>query len=427
MQTTPFLLFFVCLVLAAGVAAAYVPLSALAILLLSLAASAAIFYFSAPRGPREKPGAVTERSELASITSILEDALIAYDENFIVLFWNHAAEKLFGLESKEVVGTQLKPQDAENPKRRVLAQVVFPSLAPRMIPRSNAGAFPQVVDVAIDDPQLELRVITAPVSRVGDVPRGFLKIVKNRTREVALLKSKNEFISVASHQLRTPMNEILWALQAIHGNESLSPDAKELSERALHSAEQLVSLVDDILNITRIEEGRFGYSFESADIVEFLGKTSGNILPQAERAGVKLYFDQPKDKLPKVMIDEKKLSMAMNNLLENAIRYNVEHGEVVLGVKKVEDQPFIEVNVKDTGIGIPPGEVNRLFTKFFRADNAVRLAPDGSGLGLYITQNVVRAHGGQMRVESELNRGSTFSFTLPTDPSMVPSGEVALE
>ena len=416
-----------CLVLAAGVAAAYVPLSAFAILLLSLAASAAIFYFSVPRGPREEPKTETGQGELASITSILEDALISYDANFVVLFWNSAAEKLFGLEAKEVVGTQLKPQDAEDPKRRVLAQVVFPSLAPRMIPRSNAGAFPQVVDVAIDDPELELRVITAPSSQGKGAPRGFLKIVKNRTREVALLKSKNEFISVASHQLRTPMNEILWALQAIYGNEALPPDARELSERALHSAEQLVSLIDDILNITRIEEGRFGYSFESADITEFLGKISGSILPQAERAGVKLYFDQPKDKLPKVMIDGKKLSMAVNNLLENAIRYNVERGEVVLGVKKVEGQPFIEVSVKDTGIGIPPGEVNRLFTKFFRAENAVRLAPDGSGLGLYITQNVVRAHGGQMRVESELNRGSTFSFTLPTDPSMVPSGEVALE
>ena len=146
------------------------------------------------------------------------------------------------------------------------------------------------------------------------MPRGFLKIVKNRTREVALLKSKNEFISVASHQLRTPMNEILWALQAIYGNEALPPDARELSERALRSAEQLVSLIDDILNITRIEEGRFGYAFESADIAEFLGKISGGVLPQAERAGVKLYFDQPKDKLPKVMIDEKKLSMLMSFL-----------------------------------------------------------------------------------------------------------------
>jgi signal transduction histidine kinase len=418
-----FLLFLLFVLLIAGIAFAYIPFPTLAIVFVLLIASATVFYFSLSRAEVIHNTNGTAQSGLASITGILEDALIAYNDSFTVLFVNFAAEKLFLLEAKEIVGTQIRPQDAENPRRRLLAQVIFPSLAPKMIPRTAAGVSPQVVDVTTEDPALELRVTTARTHE-GD---GFLKIIRNRTREVALIKSKNEFVAVASHQLRTPTNEILWALQAVNNDVALTSETKTLAEGALHSAEQLATLIDDILNAARIEEGRFGYAFTSADIIDFLAKISGEILPQAEREGIKLYFDRPKEALPRVMIDDKKLAMVVTNLLENAIKYNVDGGEVILAVKKQSEGPFVEVSIKDTGIGIPAEGVEKLFSKFFRAQNAVKSVPDGTGLGLFIAQNIVRAHGGQMRAESELNRGSTFSFTLPTDPSLVPTGEMALE
>ncbi len=100
---------------------------------------------------------------------------------------------------------------------------------------------------------------------------------------------------------------------------------------------------------------------------------------------------------------------------------------MIVSVKKLTDAPYVEISVRDTGIGIPPEEVQKLFVKFFRASNALKFATEGSGLGLYIAQNIVRAHGGSMRVESELGRGSIFSFTLPTDYSLIPPKEVPLE
>ena len=119
--------------------------------------------------------------------------------------------------------------------------------------------------------------------------------------------------------------------------------------------------------------------------------------------------------------------MVLSNLVDNAIRYNVPNGQIVVTLEKVADQPYVEVRVKDTGIGLPAEEMEKLFSKFFRASNAVKFQADGSGLGLYIARNIIQAHGGQIWAESELNRGTTVHFTIPTDPSLVPQKEVALE
>jgi signal transduction histidine kinase len=125
------------------------------------------------------------------------------------------------------------------------------------------------------------------------------------------------------------------------------------------------------------------------------------------------------------MIDSKQLSIALVNILENAIRYNVQNGEVIVRVDPVPGKPFVRVSVKDTGIGIPSEAMAKLFKKFFRADNAVQSATEGSGLGLYIAKNIIQAHGGEIGAESELGRGTTMSFTLPTDPNLVPKRNVA--
>jgi two-component system sensor histidine kinase VicK len=109
------------------------------------------------------------------------------------------------------------------------------------------------------------------------------------------------------------------------------------------------------------------------------------------------------------------------NLLENAIRYNIDNGEVFVRVDHVEGKPFVQVSVRDTGIGIPPEAIDKLFKKFFRADNATQSQTEGSGLGLYISKNIVNAHGGELWAESELGRGTIMRFTLPTDSSLVPS------
>jgi signal transduction histidine kinase len=144
-------------------------------------------------------------------------------------------------------------------------------------------------------------------------------------------------------------------------------------------------------------------------------------MPQVQHAGLKLYFERPQEALPPVTIDAQKLSMVLGNLADNAVRYNVQSGQITVRARRNEDSRFAEVSVKDSGIGIPLDEINSIFSKFFRASNAVKFKTDGSGLGLWIARNIVRAHGGEMWAESEVNRGTTFFFTLPVDPTITPT------
>ena len=392
-----------------------------------LLASGAAFFVGVYRTAQAERKNSAERSEFKNIIFNLEDALVVYDESFEILFFNPAAEKLFKTNSDLVLGRQLQPQDIEKPAFRLLVQIIFPSLAPSVVSRSKAGEYPQIVDLSFTEPTLELRVTTSPINDDSGKLLGFVKIIHDRTRELSLIKSKNEFLTVASHQLRTPVTDITWAVEELSKDATLNENSRSLVENTKIATRELLKIIEDLLNIARIEEGHFGYHFESADIVEFVNKILAQVAPIARKSGIKVYFDRPKESLPVVTIDFQKLSLALDNLLGNAIRYNVENGEVIVKVDKVLNQPFLEVSVKDTGIGIPADDISKLFGKFFRAENALKSQTAGSGLGLYIAKNIIQSHGGRVWAESELNRGSVFHFTLPTDPRLIPQHEVATE
>lgn len=415
------------LVVGATLDVIYVPLPfAIAGVAILIAAGVVVFIMNYRALAAERGGRV-EANELKDIILNLDDALVVYNQNFRIKFFNPAAEKLFRLTAASVVGQELQPKDAGRPDRRLLAQVLFPSLAPTLVPRTKAGDYPQVADLSFVDPTLELRVTTTPIVEEGGKLYGFMKIVRDRTRELMLLRAKTEFISVASHQLRTPINEVRWAVELLTQDKGLSEESHSIAERTLASATSLAALVDNLLDTARIEEGRFGYSFVPTNLVDLLGSFLGTVMPQVERAGLKLYFDRPDAPLPQAYVDSQKLSMVMANLMDNAVRYNVKNGTIIVKIGPATAGPFLEISMKDTGIGVPAEQVTKLFTKFFRGDNAAKAQAGGTGLGLYIARNVIQAHGGQMWMESELNRGSTVHFILPTDPTLVPSKEVTLE
>ena len=382
----------------------------------------AIAIYRAAKAMRES---TIERNELKSILFGLEDAVVVYDRNFRVIFFNPAAEKLFKLGSRNMADKELRPQDVDEVELQLLIQVIFPSLAPGVVARTPAGEYPQIADVSFVDPNLELRVLTAPMSDEKGGLLGFMKVIRDRTRELGVIRSKTEFLTVASHQLRTPLTEVRWALESLAGEAGSSDTGKTILEGALTGTRSLLKIVEDLLNIARIEEGRFGYNFEETDIAEFISSALAEISPMARHAGVKVYFDQPKGALPRAVIDKEKFSLVLNNLLENAVRYNVENGQVVVRISELKNQPFLQISVEDTGIGIPEGGIEKLFTKFYRAENALKSQTEGSGLGLYIARNIIRAHGGKIWAESEVGRGTTIHFTLPTDPNLVPKHEAA--
>jgi signal transduction histidine kinase len=380
--------------------------------------------FSNNSGGATDPGMALDDHELRSILASIDDVLTVYDQNFKIVFFNAHAEKLFNITAKSALGHVLSARDVENPAWRILAQVVFPSLAPRVLIRSKEEDAAQVADVSFTEPELELRVTTVPVLDANKNPLAFTKIIRDRTALVAALRAKDEFVTVASHQLRGPATDISWALQSLSQVSELNDTNKMIVTAAVTASQNLLRRIEGLLNIAKMEDGQFGYQFEDADIVDYVGTILADVLPAARKAGVKIYFDRPTEPMPHVMIDPKRLQLAVVNLLENAIRYNVENGEVTVKIDKMADKPFVVVSVKDTGIGVPADAIGKLFTKFYRADNAVKSQTEGSGLGLYISKGIITAHGGQIWAESELNRGTTISFTLPTDPALVPKHEV---
>lgn len=364
-----------------------------------------------------------ERNQLKSIIFNLSDGVIAYDPNFKILIFNRAAEEIFNLKSEKIINNYFSPEKAQETSLKLLTQVIFPSLAPVVVRQSSPGIYPQIIDLSFDEPGIELRVSTDKIFDSHGQLLGFVKIIHDRTREVELLRSKTEFIGVASHQLRTPLTGLHWALESLN-KQSLEDSSKDLVDMALSASSKLLKTVNDLLDVSKIEEGKFGYKFENIDIIKFIEDIIESIKDFARQFGVKIYFQKPEEQQIIVSIDSQKLSMVFSNLLDNAIKYNVQNGQIIISLEKTKEQPYIQISIKDTGVGIPPDQFDKLFTKFFRAENVERISTEGTGLGLYIAKNIIKRHGGEIWVESELNRGSVFYFTLPLDPNLIPAKEI---
>ncbi len=361
-----------------------------------------------------------ERNQIRSIIAGLQDGLIAYDPDFKVIIFNKVAEKIFKIPAKKILGKTLTPALSKQPEYQILIQTVFPSLAPAVKPVTSPDSWPSIVEISFKS--LELRVATSKITDPSGRLLGFFKVIRDQTRIKRLIKAKGEFVTIAAHQLRTPLGEIKWGLESLVEAENLTEDQKIMLEEALNIANHLLKIVADLLTTSRIEEGKFGYKFKKVDIVRFVQDILISAKPLAKEFEVKLFFEAPKEPIPLLKIDPDKLGLALSNLIDNGIRYNTPGGRLVVRIKKLKQKPFIQLSVEDTGIGIPKQDVDRLFTKFFRASNVKEIK--GSGLGLYLTKNIIENHGGEIWVESILGRGTTFYFTLPTEESLIPTTEI---
>lgn len=362
---------------------------------------------------------------LESIVTNLEDAVIAYNNDFKILIFNAAAEKIFGLSKSQVLGQVIGPQKAGERGYQTLVQTLFPSLAPTVVRNSEPNQYPQILDISFDSPSRELRVSTDRILDTSGNLMGFVKVVRDRTRESEIVRSKSDFVSVAAHQLRTPLTAINWTLEGLNKSQSISDSDKVLIQHGLQATANLLKTANDLLNTAEIEGGRFGYNYAEVDIIKFIDEILANAQIVAKEYGLQVFFDKGGFNELKLMIDKSRLGLAISNLIDNAMKYNSQGGSVTVRIKSVPQKPYIKITVEDTGIGILATDIDKIFTKFYRAPNAQRVKADGTGLGLYITRNIIRQHGGEIGVESTLGRGTIFSFTLPTDPTLIPKAEGA--
>ncbi len=238
-----------------------------------------------------------------------------------------------------------------------------------------------------------------------------LQLANDRLRE--LDKAKSEFISVAAHQLRTPLSAIKWILGLLieENAANLTAEQKSLLYKGFESNERMIALINEMLVVTRIESGKVEYKFAPTHIEDLIDNILLDFSAQAHIRSIKLSFERPSVGLPYIKADPDKIRQVLQNLIENAMHYTDDKATITLNA--LEKGSMIEVAVRDNGIGIPVAQQSSIFNKFFRADNAVKHQTDGSGLGLFIAKATVEKHGGTIWFESAEGKGTTFFFTVP--------------
>lgn len=340
-----------------------------------------------------------EKNKTSAIVANLSDGLLVFNKDGKILLINPKAEKLLGIESKKIIGKTISVF-RESPKTGPLSKVLGEGAERVFRKEFNFGK------------DLTLEVSTETL-KIGDEKLGTMIILHDITREKTIEKMKTEFVSLAAHQLRTPLSAIKWTIQMLLDGDlgEITAEQREFIKKTYQSNERMIGLINDLLDVTRIEEGRYLYRPILSDLESIVRFVVNSHEDELKLGNLKLEFKKPKNKLPRVMIDVEKMRMVVQNLLENAIRYTPSGGKITISLadKKTE----VEFKIKDTGVGIPKDQQKRVFTKFFRGANVIRMETEGSGLGVFISKNIVEAHGGKMWFESEEGKGTAFYFTLP--------------
>lgn len=226
--------------------------------------------------------------------------------------------------------------------------------------------------------------------------------------------AKDEFVSMASHQLRTPLTSIKGYISMLLEGDAgeLTPEQKKLLSEAFLSSEQMVSLIGDYLNVSRIQTGKFLIDVEEIDLAKIAKQEAKRLMVSAKTRDIKIDVNTPMGAV-KVFGDEAKLRQVILNFIDNAIYYSPEKSTIT--VELTETNKDATLKITDQGIGVPPEEQSKLFKKFFRASNARKHRPDGNGIGLYLAKQIVDGHKGQIIFSSTPGQGSTFGFSLPKE------------
>jgi PAS domain S-box-containing protein len=241
----------------------------------------------------------------------------------------------------------------------------------------------------------------------------FVGIERNITKEKEVDRSKTEFVSLVSHQLRTPLTAISWYAEMLQskGAKKLSAEERKYLDRVYQSNRRMINLVNALLNVSRIELGTFSVEPTMLNLVELANSILNELSPLVIEKNIKLQKKYGRGVPTKIKADGQLVRIIIQNLLSNSIKYTPNGGEVVFSLEK--NKKDIKIIVSDNGYGIPKSQQNRIFTKLFRADNIKVKDTDGTGLGLYLVKLILDSVGGKIWFESEENKGSTFHVLLP--------------
>lgn len=339
------------------------------------------------------------KESIPAIISYLKDGILIFDRNNKLSLINPQAEKFFKVSAQKVIG---KPILALNRLSRFHTLVSFLGGEIREVSKK---------EVRIEE-NLVLEVSTVSImSKRKKISS--LVILRDISHEKLVEQIKTEFVTLAAHQLRNPLSSLKWNIKMLLDGSfgEMTKEQKKALKKAYASNEKMIRLVNSLLNVAQIEEGKYLSNLDLYDIGDLVNSVLENYKKIIDEKKIEVQFQMPEKELPKVMLDKEKMTIAISNIVDNALRYVKLKGSVVISIKA--DKREIEFQIQDSGLGIPHNQQKKMFTKFFRATNVLKVNIRGIGLGLYISKNIIEAHGGKIWFESKQDKGSIFYFTIP--------------
>jgi two-component system phosphate regulon sensor histidine kinase PhoR len=335
----------------------------------------------------------TERARLEAVLQKMTDGVLIVDAEGLVQLLNPAAEKMFSISLSPAVG---KP----------LIEVVRHHQPSEMWQHCRATGESQRVEFDVGL-RLSLQGIATSLSPV--LPGSTLLLFQDLTRQRQIEHMRRDFISNVSHELRTPLAALKALTETLLGGALADPPAaRRFLEQIETEVDSLSLLVTELLELSRIESGRVPLNLVPTRPIDIVQPAVERLQLQVDRSGLNLHVDCRED-LPAVMADASRVQQVLVNLLHNAIKFTTPEGEV--NVSAIRQEQWVQFAVSDTGIGIAPEDLPRIFERFYKVDRS--RASSGTGLGLAIARHLVEAHGGRIWAESEPGKGSTFYFTIP--------------
>ncbi len=371
-----------------------------------------------------------EQSKISAIVSNLVDPVVVIDRGSKIILANPSAKSVLGIKEGDVVKNDgLCDSDGCAPRKLCLCEfkkIIKTAFVSKVL-KSDSRKYPIVEEMILGKDEMDkdknvigeskvFKVLTSQVSDEEGNIFGYMKIFYDLTKEKIVDEMKSEFISIAAHQLRTPSSGVKWALEMILGGEmgKVPRQASEYIKKAYDANEQMVELVRDLLNVSHIEKGKFAYKFSRVDFEKMLSDIIDASKITASQNNIKIIFLKTKNKISQVAVDFEKMKLAIQNLINNSIKYSKPGKRVVVELDYgTKDEKFIYITVRDKGIGISKKDQKSLFSKFYRGDNAKKLQTEGSGLGLFIAKKVIEVHGGKISLDSEIGKGSVFYVKIP--------------
>lgn len=355
---------------------------------------------------------LSDRNKLNAIIYSITDGIIVLDLSFKILIVNKSLEEMTGFSGSELLGQpienliKIEIQNNVVPITKTIKNLMVDS-DPKKIYRAEAKVSGKDGNLAT------VKLTIAGISDSVKADLGAILIFHNITQERLFEQMQIDFVSMASHEFRTPLTSVISYLSILQSEaaDKLDPEHRQFLDRAISSASQLSDLVNNMLSVSKIERTTLTIAPSTIDWAEQIQKAVDNNHNQAIQKNINLKISLESN-LPKVLVDPLRIQEVLNNLIGNAIKYSPSGtGAVEIGSKVQADE--ILTYIKDNGPGISSVALPHIFEKFFRGPGSLESTNQGAGLGLFITKSIIELHHGKIWVESQEGRGATFYFTLP--------------